>query len=292
MCLPYWLLDSIVFRLVVEAMGQERANLVMTEIGRIVNQCLHDAETAQVNSKGLRTAAAASIEHAKFGLMFTCSGTDDDAIGRLQQEVVEQLAHPVQISGQTVHLSACVGIALYPQDANDVDQLLQRADNAMRDAQSRGGGYRFYCEQTDAAAARKLMLENLLHEALDRDELSVAYQPINSTADGSITGVEALLRWQQSDGSFISPGEFVPIAEDSGMMIRIGELVLDRVCRQLELWQEAQLPVEQVCVNVSKAQLMSGSFVQTVARLLRQYNIEPNRLELENKRTWCTIGPI
>lgn len=268
------------FRLVIEAMGQDSANLVMTEIGKIVSQCLQEAEAAQAQTSGLRTAAAASIEVAKFGLMFTCSESDD-AVTHLQQLVAEKLSHPVQVAGQTVHLSACVGVALYPQDASDVDQLLQRADNAMRDAQSRGGGFRFYCEETDAAAARKLKLENMLHEALDRDELFTWYQPITNTESGRITGAEALLRWHQADGTIISPEEFVPIAEDSGLMIRIGEFVLDRVCRQLEAWQQSGLPIEHMCVNVSKAQLVSGGFVQTVSRLLRKYNIDAGFLELE-----------
>lgn len=268
------------FRLVVEAMGQDRANLVLGEIGKIVSQCLQDAESAQQRTNGLRTAAAASIELAKFGLMFTCSESDD-SVTHLQQLVVEKLSHPVQVSGQTIHLSACVGVALYPQDANDVDQLLQRADNAMRDAQSRGGGFRFYCEETDAAAARKLKLENMLYEALDRHELSVCYQPISNTESGRIAGAEALLRWHQADGTTISPEEFVPIAEDSGLMNRIGEFVLDRSCQQLEVWQKSKLPIEHMCVNVSKAQLVSGGFVQTVARLLDKYEITPGCLELE-----------
>lgn len=268
------------FRLIIEAMGQDRANLVMTEIGKIVSQCLQDAESAQAQTSGLRTAAAASIEVAKFGLMFTCSESDD-AVTHLQQLVLEKLSHPVQVAGQAVHLSACIGIALYPQDATDVDQLLQRADNAMRDAQSRGGGFRFYCEETDAAAARKLKLENMLHEALDRDELLTSYQPIANTESGRITGAEALLRWHQADGTTISPEEFVPIAEDSGQMIRIGEFVLDQVCQQLEEWQQAGLPIEHMCVNVSKAQLVNGGFVQTVARILDKYNIDPGYLELE-----------
>ncbi|MGI9203974.1 MAG: putative bifunctional diguanylate cyclase/phosphodiesterase [Woeseiaceae bacterium] len=268
------------FRLVIEAMGQDRANLVLTEIGKIVNQCLQDAEMAQQHASGLRTAAAASIELAKFGLMFTCSESDD-SVTHLQQLVAEKLSHPVQVAGQTVHLSACVGVALYPQDASDVDQLLQRADNAMRDAQSRGGGFRFYCEETDAAAARKLKLENMLYEALARDELSVCYQPISNTESGRITGAEALLRWHQADGTTISPEEFVPIAEDAGLMIRIGEFVLDQACRQLEAWQQSELPIEHMCINVSKAQLVGGGLVQTVANLLDTYSFDPGSLELE-----------
>ena len=212
--------------------------------------------------------------------MMTCSGDQAELAG-LQQLLVEQLSRPVHISGQTVYLSACVGVSLFPQDASDVDSLLQRADNAMRDAQSRGGGFKFYCTETDAAAARKLKLEHMLHEALDNDGLTLAYQPITTAADGRITGAEALLRWEQPDGRFISPTEFVPIAEESGLMIRVGEVVLERACAQLMHWLDAGVALEHMCVNVSKVQLMSGEFARTVGRVLDTHGIEPGRLELE-----------
>ena len=268
------------FRLVVEAMGQDHADLVLAEIGQKLNECLRDAGSAQSQTRGLRTAAAASIDQARFALMLTCSGDHDD-LATLQQKLVEQLSRPVQIAGQAVYLSACIGIALYPQDARAVDRLLQRADNAMRDAQSRGGGFKFYCTEIDAAAARKLKLEHMLHEALDAKELSVAYQPVSTAATGRITGAEALLRWQRPDGSSISPTEFVPIAEESGLMIRVGDFVLDQALRQLRGWDRLGVALPHMCVNVSKVQLMSGGFAHTVERTLNQHGIEPNRLELE-----------
>ena len=268
------------FRLVIEAMGQDSADMVLTEIGRKLGECLRDAGAVQASTTGLRTSAAANIDQARFAMMLTCSG-DQDELAILQQQLVEQMSRPVHIAGQTVYLSACVGVALYPQDANDVDSLLQRADNAMRDAQSRGGGFKFYCAETDAAAARKLKLEHMLHEALNNSKLSLAYQPITNAASGHLAGAEALLRWQQADGSFIPPAEFVPVAEESGLMNRVGEFVLDRACQQLRAWLDAGINLPHMCVNVSKVQLMHGGFVQTVRRILREYKIEPEWLELE-----------
>lgn len=268
------------FRLVVEAMGQERADLVLSEIGHKLSDCLRDTGSVKQNTSWLRTAAAASIDQARFGLMLTCSG-DGDELTDLQQLLVENLSQPVQIAGQTVYLSACVGVALYPQDASSVDSLLQRADNAMRDAQSRGGGFRFYCEDTDAAAARKLKLEHMLHEALDRRELRLAYQPITQITGGKVAAAEALLRWPQPDGSFISPTEFVPIAEESGLMNRIGEFVLDRACSQLKAWHDQGVRLPHMCVNVSKVQLMRGDFAETVSQMLKKHAINPACLDLE-----------
>ncbi len=268
------------FGLVVEAMGQERADLVLTEIGRTLDQCLVDLSSAQAETAGLRTAAAACIDHARFALMLTYSGADDE-LSALQHRIVERLSQPVRIAGQTVFLSACVGVAIHPQDAPDADTLMQRADNAMRDAQSRGGGFRFYSAATDAAAARKLKLEHMLHEALETGALTLAYQPIVDTARRRTTSAEVLLRWPQADGASIAPAEFVPIAEESGLMDRIGEHVLEHACRQLASSRAAGHSLSRICVNVSRAQLMGPNLAAAVARCLHEHGLDPASLELE-----------
>ncbi|MDH5455526.1 MAG: GGDEF domain-containing phosphodiesterase, partial [Gammaproteobacteria bacterium] len=202
------------------------------------------------------------------------------------------LARPIQIAGQMVSLSSCQGVALYPQDADDVDSLLQRADNAMRDAQSRGGGFKYYCAETDAAAARKLKIEHMLHEALEGDELSLAFQPITSVSSKRVFAAEALLRWRQADGSYVSPAEFVPVAEECGLMNRIGEFVLDEACAQLKAWHAAGIRLPHMCVNVAKVQLMSGEFVPTVRRILSKHNVSPASLELELSERGVLSGDL
>lgn len=269
------------FRLVIEAMGQEQADRILGEIGRRIGDCLQESpESLSSASGGLRTAAIAVLDSFRFGVMVT-RAQDDETLGTLHHELLDTLARPIQLSGQTVHLSACLGVALYPQDADEVDSLLQRADNAMRDAQSRGGGFKYYCTETDAAAARKLRIEHMLHEALDRDELTLAYQPIVDVATGQVTAAEALLRWHQPDGSAIAPEEFVAVAEESGLMIRTGQFALDRACAQLAEWRRNGIDLPYICVNVAKAQLMSIGFAQTVAASLEKHAIEPDDLELE-----------
>lgn len=268
------------FRLVIEAMGQESADMVLTEIGKKLGACLKDVGLIQAETKGLRTSAAASIDQARFALMLTCSG-DQEQLAVLQLQIVEQLSRPVHISGQTVYLSASLGVALYPQDGSDADSLLQRADNAMRDAQSRGGGFKFYCTETDAAAARKLKLEHLLHEAMNESRLALSYQPIVSATTGELSGAEALLRWKQEDGTYISPSEFIPVAEESGLMIRVGQFVLDQACQQMRKWLNDGIKVPYICVNVARAQLMQSGFARTVRRVLDAHAIEPAQLELE-----------
>ena len=269
------------FRLVIEAMGQEQADRILGEIGRRIGECLQDSpQGLESPGAGLRTAATAVLDSFRFGVMVT-RPKDDETLGDLHHQLLDALARPIQIDGQTVHLSACLGVAMYPQDADDVDRLLQRADNAMRDAQSRGGGFKYYCTETDAAAARKLRIEHMLHEALDRDDLTLAYQPIVDVATGEIVSAEALLRWQQPDGSFIDPEEFVAVAEESGLMVRLGEFVLNRACAQFAEWRGQGIELASICVNVAKVQLMATDFAQTVANALEQHTIEPGHLELE-----------
>jgi len=268
------------FRLVIEAMGQKRADMILTELGNVLNECMSEFSPAPSDTQRLQTTVVASIENFRFAIMVTAPNQQSD-LGPLQQLLLDRLARPIQVSGQTVSLSSCQGVAFYPHDADDVDSLLQRADNAMRDAQSRGGGFKYYCAEMDAAAARKLKIEHMLHEALDRDELQLAFQPITRVDKGSVTGAEALLRWPQADGSQISPAEFVPIAEECGLMNRIGEFVLDHACKQLSDWHEAGINLRQMCVNVAKVQLMSGDFVPTVKRILEKHNVSPAALELE-----------
>ncbi len=268
------------FRLVVEAMGQESADMILTELGKALTDCMGELEPAAVDTQRLRTAVVGSIDHSRFAIMVTTSRKKED-LGRLQQLLLNRLALPIQIAGQTVSLSSCQGVAIYPNDADDVDSLLQRADNAMRDAQSRGGGFKYYCAETDAAAARKLKIEHMLHEALDRDELSLVYQPITEVGRGRVIAAEALLRWRQPDDSFISPDEFVPIAEECGLMNRIGEFVLEQACVQLKSWHAEGIRLPHMCVNVARVQLMSGEFVPTVKRVLSKHEVEPGAIELE-----------
>ena len=268
------------FRLVIEAMGQETVDMVLAEVGKRLRDCLHNAGSVQTHASGLRTAAASNIDPMRFGLMLTCS-RESDELAALQEQLTDNLSRPVEVAGQTVYLSACMGIAKFPQDASDVDSLLQRADNAMRDAQSRGGGFRFYCAETDAAAVRKLKVEHMLHEAFENGELRLAYQPITNVSSGQIVGAEALLRWQQPDGIEIMPAEFVPVAEECGLMDRIGEFVLNEACRQLKAWQIEGISSLRMSVNVAKVQLMTGGFVEMVQSILRQHSLRPGDLDLE-----------
>lgn len=268
------------FRLIAEAMGRRSAELVVLEIGKRLGSCLHEAGDVQQHPSGLRTAALGSIGHEHFALMFTCS-PDGDEINLLQRRLMAALSQPALIDGQSVNLSASVGVASYPQDAAETDGVLLKAESAMREAQSRGGGFSFYNADADARAARRLHLENMLHGAIDRDELRLAYQPLIDLTSNRIVGVEALLRWPQPDGSWIGPDEFVPVAEDAGLMYRIGAFVLEEACRQLKAWHDDGIKPLRMSVNVSKCQVTNVNFSAVVLGCLRKYKLPPDSLDLE-----------
>ena len=268
------------FRLIAEAMGKRSAELVVLEIGQRLGACLHEAGNVQQHPSGLRTAALGSIGHEHFALMLTCS-RDGNEINKLQRKLTNALSQPALIDGQSVNLSASVGVASYPQDAADADSLLLKAESAMRDAQSRGGGFTFYSAEADARSSRRLQLENMLHGAIEREELRLAYQPLIDLASNRIVGVEALLRWPQPDGSLIGPDEFVPVAEDAGLMYRIGAFVLDEACRQLRAWYDDGIKPLRMSVNVSKCQVTNGNFAAIVLGCLQKYDLPAGALDLE-----------
>lgn len=268
------------FRLVVEAMGQQAADRVVTEIGERISECLREVGDGPAGQRGLRTSMVGILDTARFGIMLTWSG-DEEALTRFQQRLTQALARPIQAGGQTVYLSSCLGIAMFPDDADNVDSLLQRADNAMREAQERGGGVRYHCAETDAAAERKLHIEHMLHEALDTRELSLAWQPIVTGSGTEVLAVEALLRWQRPDGSNISPDQFIGVAEESGLILRVGEYVLDTVCKQYNRWRAAGVDCPVICVNVARGQIMDPEFAGRVGAILKSHQVPAAALEFE-----------
>lgn len=268
------------FRMILEALGREQANKIISDFGRRLNAALQ--QTIQMNPefKGLRTAAVGNSGIGRFAMMLTCSA-DHSEIAGLRDEIMAEMAKPATVAGQTIYPSACTGVALYPDDADDADSLLLRSESAVREAQATGAAFQFFCAKTDAEAARRLEIEQMLHTSLEKRQLRLAYQPLVDVDSGSLVATEALLRWPQPDGSLISPEHFVPIAEEAGLMRRLGAYVLDEALRQLRQWHDTGLDSVRMAVNVSKSQLMDPDFPQVVARCLEAHKIDSRLLELE-----------
>jgi diguanylate cyclase (GGDEF)-like protein len=206
----------------------------------------------------------------------------DDHAATVAQRIVNELAAPFVIDGHSVYVSASIGVSVYPSDGVDPDVLLKNADTAMYRAKQNGrNAYQFYLPHMQIRAAERLRLETELRGALDRDEFVLHYQPKINLVDGTLSGLEALIRWQSPDRGLVSPGEFIPVLEEAGLIFAVGEWVIASVCAQISRWQLAGLAVQPVAVNVSARQFRNQHFEELIDRSLATSAIAPQLLELE-----------
>lgn len=201
---------------------------------------------------------------------------------KIALKVLEVFKQPWTIGGHEFSITASIGISLYPEDGEDAETLLKNADTAMCRAKEQGrNNYQLYDPTMNVKASERLALENSLRYALEREEFVVYYQPQVSISTGKIIGMEALIRWQHPDRGQLSPAEFIPLAEETGLIIPIGEWVLRTACAQNKAWQEAGYPPVHVAVNLSARQFQQQNLVETVTRVLKETGLEPHYLVLE-----------
>ncbi|QDQ29184.1 EAL domain-containing protein [Chitinimonas arctica] len=197
------------------------------------------------------------------------------------QKIERALANHFDIDGHDIFISASIGISLYPIDGNNASVLLRHADTAMYRAKRANGGFQFYEAGMDASVSEHLRLESALRRALEREELRVYYQPVAEVADSRIVGMEALLRWQHPSRGMVSPADFIPLAEETGLIIPIGEWVLRTACGQAMSWLNAGNSQLQIAVNLSSVQLGQANFVELVGRILAETGLPARHLVLE-----------
>ncbi len=201
---------------------------------------------------------------------------------KVLRRLKEIFREPFLLGDQEVFVSTSIGIALYPQDGADVETLLKNADTAMHHAKNEGRDtYRFYAGAMNSAARRLLTMEANLHRALEREELILHFQPQIELASGRICGAETLLRWHHQGKDLIMPNEFIPLAEESGLIDRLGEWTIRSACEQARRWQEEGLAPLQLSVNLSSRQFWKEHLTASVARSLAQTGLEPRWLHLE-----------
>ncbi len=206
-----------------------------------------------------------------------------NAAGLVAQKIIDQLVVPHVLTEHEILVSCSIGIAFYDENYENSSDMLKAADSAMYQAKRKGRSqYAFYSADLEEQAIRRLELARALNEAIDKNELSIYYQPQLNTKDGRIVGLEALMRWQLN-GEWIGPYEFIPIAEESGLIPKLGEWMLVNSCKQIKAWQDAGVFAAnvRVAVNISNRQLQAGNFLDILQRALTQSGITPKCLELE-----------
>ncbi|RTL50589.1 MAG: EAL domain-containing protein [Rhodocyclaceae bacterium] len=207
---------------------------------------------------------------------------DSEDAAVVARKILAAVEPPILIDGQSLSMTFSIGIALSSDDGDGFDALLRNADTAMYHAKKAGKRtYRFFEDRMNAGAMEKLVLQNSLFGAAQRQELQLVYQPQVDIASGRIIGAEALLRWHSPEHGNVSPTMFIPIAEESGFILPIGDWVLEEACRQIGIWRDAGLREIAVAVNISGLQFKRGNLVQKVRDLLQEFRLPPHLLELE-----------
>ncbi|MFV3307055.1 putative bifunctional diguanylate cyclase/phosphodiesterase [Pseudomonas sp. NY15181] len=200
----------------------------------------------------------------------------------LAQRLLEAMNAPFEVDGQTIYMSVSLGVSLFPDDARNVDHLMQHADAALFQAKASGRSlYAFYTPELTARARSHVQVEAALRHALDHDELRIYFQPVHDLASGRMVGVESLVRWQHPQRGLVPPSEFIPVAEESGLITALDAWMLDQACRQMRAWLDAGITLDFIAVNVSSRLFSRGGLEERVALALEQSGLEPHHLELE-----------
>jgi diguanylate cyclase (GGDEF)-like protein len=213
-------------------------------------------------------------------------------LDKLARSLLDRLADPFYVQGHEVFMTASMGIAFYPEDAPNVIDLIRNADAALYNAKKDGGNiHSYYAPAMNEAAVERLMTKSKLKRAFERDELLVHYQPKYNLETGEVCGAEALVRWELPERGIILPSDFIPLAEETNLIVEIGEWVLDRVCEDFRYWQRSVSAPGRVSVNLSLKQLRQANFISRISAILRSYQVSPTSLELEITETTLMENP-
>jgi len=256
---------------------------------KLVNDSLGHAfgdKILQQVSERLRHASRKDDLLARMGgdeFTLLMEGIRDGGCGAQRADtIIKALEPPFAISGHELFVGASIGISLFPDDGGSVDELLRNADAAMYQAKDGGKGrYSFYASALTEASCRRLALETELRQAIAHGDLMLAYQPKMDARTGAMVGAEALVRWNHPVLGVISPGEFIPLAEKSGLIVPLGHWVLNEACRQIRAWLDRGVPVVPIAVNISGVHIQTSDLVGSVRRALITHDVSPDLLEIE-----------
>lgn len=263
------LIDLDYFKHINESLGHNIGDLLLKEVGERLSQQIGNRMTL------------ARLGGDEFGLLYESCSSAEQATD-MAQRLQACLTQAFRINQQELFVTASIGISLYPVTASDVGQVLRNADSALSKAKSIGReSYAFYSQELTEHARQRVELTSALRHALDHQELRVYYQPLICLRSQELIGVEALVRWQHPQRGLVPPGEFIPIAEETGLIGAIDSWVLEQSCRQMVAWKSAGAALQFVAVNVSSRLFSRGELDLRVAEVLRDSGLDPVHLELE-----------
>ncbi|CCQ98633.1 putative Diguanylate cyclase [[Clostridium] ultunense Esp] len=263
------LFDIDRFKYINDTLGHTFGDQVLQEAGKRINEA--------VNGDHL----VARLGGDEFALFLT--GIEESVkLTQLIERIREHFSQPFLLRGQEYYFTVSIGVSLYPEDGTDAETLLKNADTALFRAKEQGRNtYQFYTSSMYTEAFQRLVLENHLRRALENGEFTLFYQPLVDVSTGRITGVEALIRWQHPELGIISPGEFIPVAEENGLIIPIGDWVLTTACKKANEWIHAGFPPLRLNVNLSARQFQQPDFIDRIWGILKETGLPPQYLVIE-----------
>ena len=257
------------FKLINDSMGHQIGDKVLQAVAQRISQVIRAGDTL------------ARLGGDEFILLFKDIG-DEETISRVVEKIGGEFDHPFEIGNSKLRITMSIGISVCPDDGRDADTLIKNADAAMYQAKLSGRSiYRFYTPEMTQNAQRRIQLENELYRALENSEFRVFYQPQYSLKEKTLVGAEALIRWQHPSKGLLTPEKFLPVAEESRLIVHIGEWVIDQVCRKIRHWMCEEYDIPAISVNIAGVQLSNGGLFDVIKAAIEKHEIKPELLKLE-----------
>lgn len=262
-------LDLDRFKFINDSLGHSYGDLLLRDVAKRLSDCV---------PKGATVSRQGGDEFT----IFLPNIKNENEVLKVVQSVIDSFTDPFQLLENEIYMKASIGISLYPDNGDTTETLIKNADTAMyKSKEISGNSYHFFKEGMDTRTFERVKLENDLYKALDQNELEIYYQPQYNNKTNRIVGVEALLRWNHPKQGMIAPDAFIPIAEETALIVPIGEWVLRESCKQLKAWQEQGFPLESMSVNLSVRQFEQNNLFSMVSTVLSEVGLPPEQLELE-----------
>lgn len=263
------LLDLDRFKNINDTLGHSVGDLLLQSVAQRLTNCIRSSDTvAHLSGDGF-VVVIPDLANAEYA-------------ATVAQNILRSFSAPFEIKGSELHATTSIGISIFPNDGSSIDAIISHAEVALyRSKESGRGAYQFFTPDMNASNFERLSMENSLHRALEGREFVLFYQPQVNSETGAIIGAEALIRWQHPEMGLVPPGKFIPLAEESGLIVPIGEWAMLEACRQNRAWQDEGLPPIPVAVNLSALQFRQNNLTEQVAGALSEVGLEPRWLELE-----------
>ncbi len=280
------ILDIDMFQRINDALGFVIGDQLLKKASERLVGLLRSTDTVALMDSDLESSTVSRTGADEFGILLT-ELKDTDTVTWVVKRILDEMAAPLEIDGHEIFITCSAGISLYPYDGDDPDVLLQNANAARYNAKQRfsRNSFTFYSEDLNQTSYKQLWLESQLHHALELEELSLQYQPRLDLKTGKITGMEALVRWNNPKLGFVSPNEFIPLAEHTGLIHEIGDWIMQSACAQAKRWEDAGFADVSVAVNLSAVQFRQKDLHERIVTIVTESGLEPRHLEVEITET-------